>query len=84
MVETKELVVPGTPRSHQGTSKGLRDWRTLIIDAVKNDIGEDAQPIQFADLSIHIFHFCPEWGDTDGDLDNIANQSSTRCVRAAE
>lgn len=70
--QTRELVVEGTPRSLQGSGTGLRAWRQHIIGTVHREIPVDMGPIEWEDVAVRLFHFCPEWGDNDGDLDNIA------------
>ncbi|MBS2032010.1 MAG: RusA family crossover junction endodeoxyribonuclease [Deltaproteobacteria bacterium] len=62
----------GTPRSLQAAPRGRDAWKKQVIEAAKRDIDSETESIQFVDLSIRIVHLCEDWGDTDGDLDNIA------------
>jgi Holliday junction resolvase RusA-like endonuclease len=71
MIETREVVVEGTPRSLQASARGLQAWRREIIDTITRE-APDGESIQFVDVAVQILHVCPTWGPTDGDLDNIA------------
>lgn len=62
---------PAPPRSLQ-SKRGLPAWKGTIQDAVREQIPEDIAAIQWDDVAVQIFHFCESWGDTEGDLDNIA------------
>jgi Holliday junction resolvase RusA-like endonuclease len=70
--ETRELAVAGTPRSLQGSARGREAWKKVIVDAAQAQTTAETFSIQFVDVAVQILHFCPEWGDTAGDLDNIA------------
>lgn len=72
MTETREIIIEGTPRSLQGSGRGLSAWRRAIVAAAQHDYSEDALSIQYVDVAVQIFHICPTWGLTEGDLDNIA------------
>jgi Holliday junction resolvase RusA-like endonuclease len=72
-IQTRELIVVGTPRSLQAKSRqNLQEWKRYVSDTARRDLSEDEGAIQWADVAVQILHFCPEWGDTEGDLDNIA------------
>ena len=66
-----EFIVEGTPRSMQASSRGREDWKGAVQSAARDAIVE-AERIEFVDVSSRIFHFCFDWGDNSGDLDNIA------------
>lgn len=70
-LETREIIVAGTPRSLQ-CKRGLGAWRAQVVDAARRQIPDESSSIQWADVAVQILHFCESWGDTDGDLDNIA------------
>lgn len=72
MFETREIFVPGIPRSQQTSSSGKAEWKRLVIRHVHEDVDASAEAIQWSDVAVQILHFCPEWNETDGDLDNIA------------
>lgn len=69
--ETRELLVEGTPRSLQATTRGRARWKQQIVDTARDQLGDETHSIQFVDVAVAILHFCPEWG-AEGDLDNIA------------
>lgn len=69
---TRELIVEGTPRSLQAKRTGLEQWKRHVVQAAQRTIPEDEGSIQWDDVAVQILHFCHEWGDTSGDLDNIA------------
>ena len=70
-VETREVIVEGTPRSHQGGRHGVQQWKELVIGAATAQLGDETYSIQEVDVAVQVLQFCPEWG-VDGDLDNIA------------
>lgn len=67
-----EIIVEGTPRSLQGSRRGLTDWMAHVRAAAERAYPEREERLDFVDVSARILHFCFDWGDTDGDLDNIA------------
>lgn len=69
--ETRELIVEGTPRSLQATTRGRNQWKTQVVESAQSHYDDDTTSIQFVDVAVAILHFCPEWG-AEGDLDNIA------------
>lgn len=66
-----EFVVDGTPRSLQSSSTGRDQWKGEVRQAARAVVGE-GERIDFVDVAVRIVHFCFEWADTAGDLDNIA------------
>ena len=66
-----EFIVEGTPRSLQASPKGKREWMEAVRAAAYEAIGEGDR-INSVDVSARIFHFCFDWGNNSGDLDNIA------------
>ena len=70
-METREVIVEGTPRSFQGRGPGVTRWKKAVTEAATTQLGDETYSIQVHDVSVQILHFCPEWG-AEGDLDNIA------------
>jgi hypothetical protein len=66
-----EFIVEGTPRSVQGSARGLSEWRAVVKQAALATVDRNER-YDVVNVSAQIVHFCFEWGDTAGDLDNIA------------
>jgi hypothetical protein len=67
-----ELIVEGTPRSLQGSRAGIADWKEVVRAAADVAYPDRDVRIDYVDVSARILHFCFDWGDNAGDLDNIA------------
>ena len=67
-----EFVVNGTPRSLQGSARGVEAWKQVVRAAANRATNDRDKRVDYIDVGVRIFHFCFDWGDTDGDLDNIA------------
>jgi hypothetical protein len=66
-----EFIVEGTPRSLQGSRRGIDEWKEVVRGAASAAI-EETDRIDYVDVSARIIHFCFNWADNSGDLDNIA------------
>lgn len=64
-------MVEGTPRSLQASGRGKALWKEDVKAAAEAAMA-GKERFDFVDVSVRILHFCFEWADTDGDLDNIA------------
>jgi hypothetical protein len=65
-----EFVVPGIPVSLQSKNAARRAaWKERVAQVARTAV-EEADRVEFEDLSVLIVHFCFDWDD--GDLDNIA------------
>jgi hypothetical protein len=67
-----EFVVDGTPRSLQGSSRGIEAWKDVVREAARRATNDREHRVDYIDVAVRIFHYCFDWGDNDGDLDNIA------------
>lgn len=68
-----EFVVEGTPRSQQTSSDGKAEWKRAVAGSAEVAMQtKGAERIEYVDISVRILHFCFDWADTAGDLDNIA------------
>lgn len=67
-----EFIVEGTPRSLQGSARGVNEWKDIVRKAAQAASGDAYDRIEMVDVSARIIHFCFDWTDTSGDLDNIA------------
>jgi hypothetical protein len=72
MSELRELIVEGTPRSLQGSGRGITAWKKVVMSAASQQLAHFDLSIQFVDVGVRIVHFTHDWGANDGDLDNIA------------
>jgi len=66
-----EIIVDGTPRSLQASSRGREQWKCEVQQSAESRM-EHRERLQWCDVSVRIVHFCFDWKLTDGDLDNIA------------
>lgn len=66
-----EIVIDGTPRSQQGSGKGLAAWKAQVSERARGSVA-DADRVDYDDVALRLLHFCRVWGDLAGDLDNIA------------
>jgi crossover junction endodeoxyribonuclease RusA len=67
-----EFIVEGTPRSLQGSSRGIDAWKEIVKEIARKATNDGETRVDFVDVSVRIFHYCFDWGYNDGDLDNIA------------
>lgn len=54
----------------QASGRGKSQWKDEVRAAAEAAMA-GRERFDFVDVSIRILHFCFDWADTDGDLDNI-------------
>lgn len=67
-----EIVIDGTPRSQQGSARGVAAWKKHVSECARTYVDSDSDRIDYVDVSLRLLHFCRDWGHLAGDLDNIA------------
>jgi hypothetical protein len=66
-----EIIIDGSPRSLNGSTAGLRSWKSFVADCARASVAPEDR-IDHVDVTIRILHFCRKWNERGADLDNIA------------